>query len=705
MRYFNSLQRIMSVISLVLVSYVASAQDDDVVVLKVEADGISIAEEYAESALLIKNEGEVPDYYLYTSGKYIKPIFGENKGDVSKDIYLDKEQKDIAKFFNSDKTILEPESGSKRTIIGSAKTFEDRSIGNADGKDRGLFRIMNTKTKDKFRLTICRAENYQTTLNYADSTLISLRGNATRMQKDGEIVFSINDTIVINHIDVKVPAYTFIKEVRVGEDVIKSYDKVALAEADFCRERNLDLSLDSTSLNRLYDGEVMSVKYVSLNEKGALAKEDVVLCKISVVKQINLFKQVLEYIKNIKWWVYVIIGSVIVLVVASILVVLWLRRRTKRDIAENDKQYKSNNNPDSNKSIADESVEFKRLSNELDEVKSQLQDKEAEVETINRDLVRYKESLKNNEVELTEISKSLDTTKQELEVANNTIAEIREELTRTKKDLDASKSELETIEERHNAEMSAMANAHNAEVERLHESHNSKIELITTEYEGKLEIKDKEYETLEAKRSALELQWKSDREQVILFFQSQLYFIDKYLDVITEKADRNSPIYSLLLQLSDTAYGYNIFRTRVIETLQNQERGVAELVKDVRSFVEESMTADMSWINNASRLYAYASTPELRCIFGNYNDAEDDTRMLIDQIKILVAMWGITDIQIPLLFVTPFNDDEFAYDISNLVLPTLYPNCIDLQKDNMIFDFLRVGFVVNGNKVKPKVAY
>ena len=68
-------------------------------------------------------------------------------------------------------------------------------------------------------------------------------------------------------------------------------------------------------------------------------------------------------------------------------------------------------------------------------------------------------------------------------------------------------------------------------------------------------------------------------------------------------------------------------------------------------------------------------------------------------------MWGVTDIAIPKLFVTPFSDDEYDYDIANLVLPTLYPDYIDLQKTGIIFDFLRVGFVVGGSKVKPKVAY
>ena len=200
-------------------------------------------------------------------------------------------------------------------------------------------------------------------------------------------------------------------------------------------------------------------------------------------------------------------------------------------------------------------------------------------------------------------------------------------------------------------------------------------------------------------------QWKSDRGQVIKFFESQLHFIDKYLEVIAEKADRNSPIYQLLLQLSTTTYGYNTFRERVITTLRSEERGVADIVEDVRSFVAENMSVEMSWINNAARLYAYASTAELKSIFGHYGDAESDTRQLIDQIKILVAMWGVTDIAIPKLFVTPFSDDEYDYDIANLVLPTLYPDYIDLQKAGIIFDFLRVGFVVGGSKVKPKVAY
>lgn len=701
MRYLNYLQRIVAVISLVLISFTAAAQDD-IIVVAVDENGITIPEGVAESALLIKNDDEVPNYYIYTSAKYIKPVFGKDRGNISKDIYLSDENSD-GKFFDASKEPLDPEKGFKRTIIG----YEDRLIGNAEEKDKAKFRIVDkNNNKDRFSITICCAENYLATLNCSDSTLISISCETTRVLKDGAILFSISDTATLNKIDIKIPAYTFLKEVRVADDVAKSYDDIALSEVDFSRDRNLEFCPDSTIISRLYAGEEITIKYVSLNEKGALAKQSVVRCKLSIIKAKKPFyKRVIEYITSVKWWVYVIIASVLVLVIAIGFIILGIRKRNKCDITENDKLFEPDNNPKINTVIKEDSAELKRLTDELNEVKQQLQSKESDLKAVNSKLETCAKELNTKEEDLSKVNESLETTKRELEAANNTIAENQNELTLTREQLNQAKSELADIEERHNAEMSSMASKHNSEVEKLQESHNTKIAEIVNEYEGKLEVKANEYEALEAKRSKLELQWKSDRGQVIKFFQSQLYFIDKYLEVITEKADRNSPIYDLLLQLSDTAYGYNIFRTRVIETLQNEERDVAELVKDVRSFVEENMTADMSWINNAARLYAYASTIELKSIFGNYNDAENDTRLLIDQIKILVAMWGITDIQIPLLFVTPFNDDEFAYDISNLVLPTLYPDCIDLQKDNIIYDFLRVGFVVNGNKVKPKVAY
>lgn len=703
MKYFNSLQRVIVFISLVLVSFRTTAQETDILTIVVDKNGIAIAEECATSALLIKNEGDVPDYYLYTAADYIKPIFGKDRGNISQNIYLPDNKEYWGAYFEENKESIEPYSKNNenwRTIIECQK----RLIGNAEGKDNCIFRIVdNINYKDKFFLNICRAKNKLSTLNECDSTLVNFGNEFSQNVQERAIVFTSNDKINIDSVIIKIPAYTFLNEVRVGNVIVESRDVIALTETDFRCEQSAAICLNTALIDSLYANAEMSIKYLSLDENGALNKESIVRCKVNYVQPSSFSNIVLEYFKAIKWWVYAIIGTTIVLIVAVILVLCKIRRREHNYTGD---ETVDNNDTSSNDTTpTDESAEISDIKNEPDQALQQVKILEAELNSAKEALATSNDKLESTEAKLSEVTDVLNSTKDELDAANQTISAQGDELANLKEELRSAKSQLQSIEEHYNEQISSINIAHDSELERLKESHAAEIEQLKCDYDEKLDAKDQMYDALEQKRSVLEQQWKSDRGQVIEFFQSQLYFIDKYLDIIREKADRSSPIYELLLQLSDTTYGYNIFRSRVIETLQNETCSVAEVVKEVRIFVEDNMNADMSWINNAARLFAYASTDELKVIFGHYNDAENDTRQLFDQIKILVAMWGITDIQIPQLFVTQFNDDEFAYDISNLVLPTLYPQCMDLQKGNMIFDFLRVGYVVNSNKVKPKVAY
>lgn len=736
MRYYNVLQRFVAVLSLVMVSYVAAAQSDDEVFLLVDKGGITVAEDYADQALLFKKEGEVPEYYLYTAAPTTKLRYAskEVKSEVNEDVYVNKEDVDVSWFYeNGARKKPTRDFPDNRTIIKLlSETSNTRAIGVGDGHDRAMFRITNLQKPmaDKFRLTLCRAASYMAAVDVADTTLLSFGGEVVREQREGVMTITTQDRAALTKLSVRIPAYTYVKTVRVGSSVAKSYDSVALTETEFGTERSLEVEFEAAVIDSLCAGAELAVTYVGLDDKGI--KESELCYAVSYTEPVKpAFERVVEWLKSINWWVYVIIVLAIVLVAMAVIVCALFNayRYVKSEhynTKDDDKSgHKGDDKGDDDKPAKEDKTA--ELQATLASAQQALQDREAELKEAQDALTAKDETLNTKEAELTEANRLLNEVKEGLEAATRTIEEREAELARVNTTLEMAQAKLEVVETNHQAEIGLIKETHKAAIDTLQMEHQATMEATTRHYETTIEAMKathtaevvrineeyltqldeaaEKYALLEAAKCEVVQQWKSDRGQVIEFFESQLHFIDKYLEVIAEKADRNSPIYQLLLQLSTTTYGYNTFRERVITTLRSEERGVADIVEDVRSFVAENMSVEMSWINNAARLYAYASTAELRSIFGHYGDAESDTRQLIDQIKILVAMWGVTDIAIPKLFVTPFSDDEYDYDIANLVLPTLYPDYIDLQKTGIIFDFLRVGFVVGGSKVKPKVAY
>lgn len=735
MRYYNVLQRFVAVLSLVMVSYVAAAQSDDVVFLLVDKGGITVAEDYADQVLLFKEDGQVPEYYLYTAADTTKLRYASKEvtNEVHADVYVNTEDVDVSWFYEGGKR-LKPdiEYPDNRTIIKLlSDTSNTRAIGVGDGHDRAMFRIRNLQEADKFRLTLCRAKSYMAAaVDVADTTLLSFGGEVVREQREGVMTITTQDRAALTKLSVRIPAYTYVKTVRVGSSVAKSYDSVALTETEFGTERSLEVEFEAAVIDSLCAGAELAVTYVGLDDKGV--KESELCYAVSYTEPVKpAFERVVEWLKSINWWVYVIIVLAIVLVAMAVIVcALFNAYRYVKSEHYNTKDDDKSGHKDDDKGDDDKPAKEDKtaeLQAKLASEQQALQDREAKLKEAQDALTAKDETLNTKEAELTEANRSLNEVKEGLEAATRTIEERDAELARVNTSLEMAQAKLENIETNHQTEIGLIKESHKAVIDTLQMEHQATMEATTTHYETTIEAMKathsaevvrineeyltqldeaaEKYALLEAAKCEVVQQWKSDRGQVIEFFESQLHFIDKYLEVIAEKADRNSPIYQLLLQLSTTTYGYNTFRERVITTLRSEERGVADIVEDVRSFVAENMSVEMSWINNAARLYAYASTAELKSIFGHYGDAESHTRQLIDQIKILVAMWGVTDIAIPKLFVTPFSDDEYDYDIANLVLPTLYPDYIDLQKTGVIFDFLRVGFVVGGNKVKPKVAY
>lgn len=701
MKFTNLIRKITFTVALTVVPFIASAQrpNDDEILLVVDKNEIRVDSLSNSHGSIFKYSGEQDDchYYLYTSQKYIKLKFGEMKDGVSQNIFIDPSNAIHPLFFDSNKDKLSPETNThnkqkyfSRTII----EYEDRTIGLAEDQQKGTFYFVKAGEKEPImRLSVCLASSHQGATGaivFADENV------TTKIEANGSVVISISDKSAIDTLDVRIPANTVLKEVKFGEKAHKSFVKTEVFASDFEAENVKQLCLTHNQIDRLVDGQLLTLTFVAFDEDGVLSNEFVMTYKFQYTGQ-NPKSALL-------WWHYLIASIAIVIIITTIGVIFWLKRKKsvakkKRDDQDDDTLY-------------NETVELEER--ECTEISISQISKELEAEREARRLVE--ESFKQKCDLLEEAMGQLGQYRVDLEAVENKLAHTTQELANTQRLLNEAtemiencerdfNEKIEIKEKEHESIVNNILDGHALEKDRLCAEHKVEIECMHDKHTEMMAEKDREYDRLRQKYESATTLWKSDRGQILSFFQSQFEFIDKYLANILTKADTSAPIYEILEQLRDTAYGYDKFREYIINTLQAEDRSVAELISDVREFVVTNMQTEMSWINNAARLYAYASTEALKSVFGHYEDAAKDTKILFGQIEILVAMWGITGIYIPTLLKTKYNDEEHNYCISNLVLPSIYPSYSDHLHDMMIYDFLQVGYVVNGQKIKAVVAY
>ena len=338
----------------------------------------------------------------------------------------------------------------------------------------------------------------------------------------------------------------------------------------------------------------------------------------------------------------------------------------------------------------------------MEQVKSNLEASRQRVEELNDTIVAKDSKIGELNSKISSLDETLSTKSRELE--------------ESQRDLQAARNALETLKREINEKVEKAVKekdeAHNAEIERLNREHQEAIDAKESEIAGlneqhkeAIDAEKEKYKELEEQYNAVTDNWRRDREQILAFFSSQFKFIDEDIANILDKSDPSSPISEILKQLRSSQYGYEQFKDQINDTLKCEDRAIEELIADVRAFVMTNMRAHMSWINNAARLTAYASTKEFKPVFGHYKDAAKDTKHLFEQIEILLAMWGITNIYIPKLLSTKYNENEHNYSISTLVLPSIFPDYAEHTGNMVIYDFLQVGYMANGEKVKAVVAY
>lgn len=725
MRLTNIIQQLTLAVAFTLVSFTVTAQtpttelsDDEILLIANESslaiDTVTMSD--SRGILLKLSEADNTHYCLYTSKRHTKLKFGEKVEGVSKEIYIDEKDLGTSSFFQSDST-LNPEKVSgryERTIINT----QTRTIGPnpKDSLSKGKFYFAKTtdKTVPIMRLTICRASEFQGAESLMDSSILSVRdGLATREIGDGGIeVITLSDKSAIDTLDIKIPAKTILREVRVGDSVVESYIPTETFANDFEKERSKPLCLEPSDIDSLLAGKPLTLTYVAFDEKGALNQSITLTYKFTYTEPVPA--------PVLLWWHYLVAALVLVAILATIGALIWRKRvKSKKEREERKEQREREEKEEREENKESTSGDSATKSDDLEELQCKLADAEAKLQ----ELEQVKSDLEASRQRVEELNGTIEAKDREIGELNGDISSLKAELStksreleESQRDLQAARNALETLKREINEKVENAVKekdeAHNAEVERLNIEHQDAIKAkdnyitdLNEQHKEAIDAEQAKYKELENRHNELATNWRRDREQILAFFSSQFKFIDEDIANILAKADPSSPIYQILEQLRSSQYGYEQFKDQINDTLKCEDRAIEELIKDVRAFVMTNMRADMSWINNAARLTAYASTKEFKPVFGHYKDAAKDTKHLFEQIEILLAMWGITNIYIPKLLSTKYNENEHNYSISTLVLPSIFPDYAEHTGNMVIYDFLQVGYMANGEKVKAVVAY
>lgn len=704
MRLTNIIQQLTLAVAFTLVSFTVTAQtpttelsDDEILLIANESslaiDTVTMSD--SRGTLLKLSEADATHYCLYTSKRYTKFNFGTEKGKLSQNIYpsiknTDKNQ--LYAYYDENKN---PLADDKRTIV----EYNGRSIGLADGQTKCEFYFVKTSatTVPIMRLTICRASEFQGAENLKDSTILSVRDSlATRERGDNGIeVITLSDTSAIDTLDIKIPANTILREVKVGDSVRQSYIPTETFANDFEKERSKQQGLEPSDIDSLLAGNPLTLTYVAFDENGVLNQNITLTYKFTYTEPAPA--------PVLLWWHYLVAALVLVAILATIGALIWRKRvksKKEREEREENKESTSGDSATKSDDLEELNGTIKAKDDEIGELNGTIEAKDREIGELNG-------KISSLEAELSTKSRELEDSQRDLQAAQGALETLKRDIDEKVKN---------AVEEKEAA--------HNAEVERLNREHQKAIDakdnyIIDLNKQHALAIAEEQakYKELENRYNAVTDHWRRDREQILAFLSSQFEFIDEDIANILAKADPSSPVCKLeiLEQLRSSQYGYEQFKEqindtlkcedRAIEELIKEDRAIAELIADVRAFVMTNMRAHMSWINNAARLTAYASTEEFKPVFGHYKDAAEDTKHLFEQIEILLAMWGITNIYIPKLLSTKYNENEHNYSISTLVLPSIFPDYAEHTGNMVIYDFLQVGYMANGEKVKAVVAY
>lgn len=239
----------------------------------------------------------------------------------------------------------------------------------------------------------------------------------------------------------------------------------------------------------------------------------------------------------------------------------------------------------------------------------------------------------------------------------------------------------------------------------LEKEHEQEVIALKRHHESECAGFQTEVNDLQSKLVALTSSWAEDKKGIVNFFTRYVEILDQAVNVVLNDADPDSQAYMEISQMADSMNGYLVFKNKAIEILEETTRPISEVEKSLRELLITDMNYEKSWVNAIARLYAYSQVPELETIFGYYDSNAADIKRLFRSLENLSELFGVSDLQVPVLFRDEFTSKKFEYKNTNLVIPQMYPEYVELLKPMVVYDFSRVGYNYVGEIVKPIVAY
>lgn len=283
----------------------------------------------------------------------------------------------------------------------------------------------------------------------------------------------------------------------------------------------------------------------------------------------------------------------------------------------------------------------------------------------------------------------------------------------------------------HRDEMEAQRKEHENELDRQRKSYEKVVADLRTQYEDRLRTQQQEHEKaisrlhqayqaqIEAQKTAYEKQiseisaelnstknkWNADRKFVIDMYKTSESCLKAMIEGIKVNADVVSPAYAEMMQMhSESVHSFESFHAQ-FESVMQGDLTIAQMREELGRIFTVHIDYERSWINILGRLCAYAQVDKLAPVFGFYNAYKADISSLFVQFELFANLLGFEKIRVPALFAEKFDSSTSEPNNTDLVLPAIYPEYVEILVSSMIYDLHTIGYTHEGTTRKPKVAY
>lgn len=311
------------------------------------------------------------------------------------------------------------------------------------------------------------------------------------------------------------------------------------------------------------------------------------------------------------------------------------------------------------------------------------------------------------------------------ELHEKAVKELREQLEQEHKEvLDALNKEhareLADQQLRYQQALDAQKDEYERRLDDQKKSYQEKLDAQREEYEIKLsqteEACQKRIIEIEAacakivaniteELSATKSKWQEDKKYVVNMYKAYENCIKEKVESMRSNADDLAPAYAEILQMhSESVHSFISFHEQ-FQIIMDKELTITQMREELAKVFAVHIDYERSWINALCRLRAYAQVERLAPVFGLYNQYKEDISTLYMQFMVLANILGFEKIRIPELFAEEFDSATAESDNTNLVLPNIYPDYVEILVSSTIYDLHTIGYTYDGTTRKPKVAY